>query len=119
MAARGPTIQQTLSEGAEPVSKSARTPLVCRDQDPPPSLENSTKPARPARHMTFEPGTAIKRGLETVTTSIMEVVELRPATVPAAGSGAAGAGAVFIKLFFLPVLPRAARPAPFTEFELD
>jgi len=64
MAPARPTIQQTFSEGAEPVSKSTSTPLVCRDQEEPPSLENSIWPLRPARQMTFEPGGKIKRGLE-------------------------------------------------------
>src|SRR3984893_9349500 len=64
MAPTRPTIQQTLSEGAEPVSKSVSTPLVCRDQEDPPSLESSMKPLRPARQMKFEPGGEIKRGLE-------------------------------------------------------
>src|ERR1700687_2302875 len=68
-----PTIQQTLSEGAEPVHKSTITPVVCRDQDLPLSLENSILPARPARQMTLEPGAAINRGLEIVTTSIIGV----------------------------------------------
>src|SRR5712664_4777007 len=64
MAPTRPTIQQTLSEGAEPVSKSASTPLVCRDQDAPPSLETSMRPLRPARQMKLEPGGEIKRGLK-------------------------------------------------------
>src|SRR5947207_8916436 len=63
-APRRPTIQQILSEGAEPPSNSASTPLVCRDQEAPPSPENSIRPERPASHMTFEPGGEIKRGLE-------------------------------------------------------
>ena len=58
---------------AEPVNKSTITPLVCRDQDLPLSLENSILPARPARQMTLEPGAAIKRGLEIVTASIIGV----------------------------------------------
>src|SRR5713101_5860043 len=115
MAPTRPTIQQILSEGAEPVNKSASTPLVCRDQDAPPSFENSTKPARPARQRTLEPGGAIKRGLEMVTTS-MEAVELNPATAPAAGEGGA-AGAAFI--FFASVWPSGAGPATFEELALD
>src|SRR6266851_4062341 len=114
-----PTIQQTLSEGAEPVSKSASTPLVCRDQEAPRSFEISTKPARPARHRTFEPGATIKRGLETVTTSIMEVAAVRPAAGPAAGSGgAAAARAAFISFFLLSVWPSGAGPGTFCELAL-
>src|SRR2546422_2471631 len=60
MAPTRPTIQQTLSEGAEPVSKSVSTPLVCRDQEEPPSLDNSIRPLRPARQIRFEPGGEIK-----------------------------------------------------------
>src|SRR5260370_39719884 len=55
MAPTRPTIQQTLSEGPEPVTKSASTPLVCRDQDVPLLVENSIMPARPARHIRAEP----------------------------------------------------------------
>src|SRR5713101_2369198 len=119
MAPTRPTIQQTLSEGAEPVSKSASTPLVCRDQEAPRSFEISTKPARPARHRTFEPGATIKRGLETVTTSIMEVAAVRPAAGPAAGSGgAAAARAAFISFFLLSVWPSGAGPGTFCELAL-
>src|SRR6202165_4094052 len=48
-----PTIQQTLSEGAEPVNKSTITPLVCRDQDLSLSLENSILTPRRARQITL------------------------------------------------------------------
>src|SRR6202158_1273549 len=64
MAPPRPTIQQTLSEGAEPVSKSASTPLFWRDQEEPPSLENSIRPLRPARQMTLQPSGEVKRGLD-------------------------------------------------------
>src|SRR5260370_33449739 len=53
MAPARPTIQQTLSEGAEPVSKSANTPLVCPHPSAPPSLQNSTNPPHPPRHTTL------------------------------------------------------------------
>src|SRR5215470_13772597 len=60
-----PTIQQTLSEGAEPPVRSANTLLTCRDQEAPPSLENSIIPTCPARQKTFPPGAAITDGFIT------------------------------------------------------
>src|SRR5215472_16265868 len=58
-----PTTQQTFSEGAEPAVRSANTLLICRNQEAPPSLEYSIKPACPARHSVFPPGAAITDGL--------------------------------------------------------
>src|SRR5260370_25796595 len=63
MAPTRPTIQQTLSEGAEPVSKSASTPLLWRGQEDPPSFERSLRPLPPPRPMTLDPRGEIKRGL--------------------------------------------------------
>src|SRR5215831_7414319 len=58
-----PTIQQTLSEGAEPAVRSASLLLICRDQEAPPSAENSIMPAWPARQSVFLSGAAITDGL--------------------------------------------------------
>src|SRR5215472_7497778 len=55
-----PTIQQTFSEGAEPAVRSTTTLLLCRDQEAPPSLENSIMPAWPARQSVFLLGVTIK-----------------------------------------------------------
>src|SRR5258707_14493302 len=48
MAPARPPIQQTCSDGAEPVSRSASTPLVWRAPEAAPSLASSVQPARPA-----------------------------------------------------------------------
>src|SRR5215467_13317503 len=50
-----PTIQQTLSEGAEPAVSSTATLLFCGVQVAPPSLENAMRPAGPMRHRVFVP----------------------------------------------------------------
>src|SRR2546430_10727569 len=91
MAPRRPTIQQILSEGAEPPSNSASTPLVCRDQEAPPSPENSIRPERPASHLTFEPGGEIKRGLEIARVTPREAALLKLDTALGGGCGAGGA----------------------------
>src|SRR5207248_11318138 len=45
-----PTIQQTVSEGAEPAIRSVVTPLVCKFQVAPVSAERSIRPLEPTRH---------------------------------------------------------------------
>src|SRR5207253_11030602 len=59
-----PTIQQTFSEGAAPAVRSTTTLLDCRDQEAPPSPENSIMPAWPARQRVFLSGVTIKFRLE-------------------------------------------------------
>src|SRR2546430_1964434 len=89
-----PTIQQTLSEGAEPDVRSTSTLLVCRVQEVPPSLENSIMPARPARHKTLLFGTAIKFNLESPTSKPGEaLISLKAAAGVGAGAGTAGLAA--------------------------
>src|SRR6266850_5429521 len=56
-----PTIQQTLSDGAEPASKSVMVPLGCTSQVFPPSEENRMTPPGPIRQ------DARPSGAETVT----------------------------------------------------
>src|SRR5690349_15026321 len=51
-----PTIQQIVSEGAEPASKSVTTPLGCRAQNFPASDENWMMPAWPTRQETRPSG---------------------------------------------------------------
>src|SRR5260370_15568146 len=58
-----PTTQHTLSEGAEPASKSVMTPLVCRVQVAPLSAECSMMPAVPIRHCIALPGAAMVTAL--------------------------------------------------------
>src|SRR5215470_3437804 len=55
-----PTIQQTLSEGAEPAISSTETLLFCGAQVAPPSLENTMNPAGPMRHRVFVPRAEIR-----------------------------------------------------------
>src|SRR6202166_1661296 len=54
-----PTIQQILSEVAEPASKSATTPVDCQAQVAPESVECSTRPAAPIRHSAEPCGAAM------------------------------------------------------------
>src|SRR5215467_4613727 len=79
-----PTIQQTLSEGADPAVRSANTLLTCRDQEVPPSLENSIMPAWPPRQRVFPPGAAITDGLTTAA--------IRKAALSLNAAGAVGGG---------------------------
>src|SRR5260370_3180603 len=58
-----PTIQHTLSEGAEPASKSVITPLLCRVHVAPLSAGCSMRPAAPIRHCTALPRAAIVTAL--------------------------------------------------------
>src|SRR5215469_538384 len=83
-----PTIQQTLSEGAEPAVRSANTLLICRDQEAPPSVENSIMPVWPARHNVFLSGVAITDGLMAAAIR-KSALSLKAA----AGAGAAGGAA--------------------------
>src|SRR5215469_17643139 len=55
-----PTIQQIFPEGAEPAVRSTTTLLLCRDQEAPPSFENSIMPAWPARQRVLLVGVTIK-----------------------------------------------------------
>ena len=55
-----PTIQQTLSEVAEPVVRSVATGLCCDSQVFPPSVVSSILPAAPTRQARFLPATMIK-----------------------------------------------------------
>src|SRR5258708_5296210 len=90
---RPPTIQQTVSEGAEPVCKSTYTPLFWRDQEVPLSRENSMAPARPTRQRRLEPGGEIRCGLEIalVTSNAAELLYVD--TAPPAAEGREGGGA--------------------------
>src|SRR5207245_9665852 len=81
-----PSIQQTLSEGAEPAVRSANTLLVCRDQEAPPSLENSIMPACPTRQSVSPPGAAITDGL------MAAAIRKAAPSLNAAGAGAGGGG---------------------------
>src|SRR5215472_3218053 len=85
-----PTIQQTFSEGAEPAVRSASTLLVCRDQDAPPSLENSITPAWPARQSVFLLGVTIKLKSRARAMSALETRSL-PNSAEAFGAGGAAA----------------------------
>src|SRR5215472_1861503 len=82
-----PTIQQTLSEGAEPAARSASTLLVCRNQEAPPSLEYSIMPAWPTRQKDFPPGAVIREGL--MAAAICKVAS----PLNAAAGGGVGGGA--------------------------
>src|SRR5215467_3595248 len=55
-----PTIQQTLSEGAEPEVSSTCTLLAWRTHVAPLSFENTMRPAGPMRHRVLAPGAEIK-----------------------------------------------------------
>jgi len=116
------TIQQTLSEGAEPVSKSASTPLVCRDQEDPPSLGELDKTAPAGAPMTLEPGGEIKRGLEISVRlprkrSRYSWMQHRQPAAGCEGGAAGAADAAFI--FFGSAWPSGAGPGIFAELELD
>src|SRR5205807_6167114 len=88
-----PTIQQTLSEEAAPAVRSTSTLLVCRDQEAPPSLENSTLPAGPARQRIFRFGATIKFKLEAPATAIKPFgAPVSPKAAEVAGGGGSGAG---------------------------
>src|SRR4029077_2211167 len=58
-----PTIQQTLSVGAEPPSKSVVTPLGCKVHVFPASGEYSMRPACPTRQDTVPPGAEMMTSL--------------------------------------------------------
>src|SRR5260370_5816414 len=124
---RRPAIQQTLSEGAEPVSKSTCTPLFWRDQEVPLSRESSMTPARPARQRRLEPGGEIKCGLETAlaTSRAAELSYAAVDTVPPAAAGWEGGGgggaagvAVAAFVFFASIWPSGAGPGAFGGFGL-
>src|SRR5215472_9931284 len=85
-----PTIQQIFSEGAEPAVRSASTLLVCRDQDAPPSLENSIMPAWPARQSVFLLGVTIRLKSRARAMSALETRSL-PNSAEAFGAGGAAA----------------------------
>src|SRR5882724_8313663 len=51
MAPVRPTIQHTLLDEAEPASKSAMMPVFCNNQCDPESMECSTIPEEPRRHV--------------------------------------------------------------------
>src|SRR5262249_42777578 len=80
-----PTIQQTLSEGAEPAVNSAATLLICRAHDAPPSLENSIMPRWPTRQRVFLPGAEITYGLTS------EAIRRAATSLNAEGAGTGGA----------------------------
>src|SRR6516162_3473120 len=86
-----PTIQQTVSEGADPAVRSANTLLVCRNHEAPLSLEYSIMPDWPARQRDFPPGAAITNGR--IAAAIRKtVLSLKAATGAGAGGGASAAG---------------------------
>src|SRR5712664_1175804 len=94
MAPARPMIQQTLSDVAEPLSRSTRTPLGWRIQECPPSGENSMRPARPGRQTKVEPGAAMRRESETITVSVAALTAYFDAASAAGAGGAAGGVAV-------------------------